>query len=217
MNGFGGFADRRSAGRLLATRLSEFAGRRDVIVLGLPRGGVPVAYEIAVALRAPLDLCSVRKLGVPGHEELAMGAIASGGANALNYDVIGALGISREEMQRVAERESLELERREAVYRGDRPRPEVSGKVVILVDDGLATGASMLVAVQALRERKPARIVVAVPVGPLETCAMLRSYADDVICYATPRRFGGVGAWYDDFAQVSDAEVRDLLSRAAVW
>jgi len=216
MTGFHGFADRRSAGRLLATRLPEFAGR-DVIVLGLPRGGIPVAYEIAATLRAPLDLFSVRKLGVPGHEELAMGAIASDGANALNYDVIGALGISREEVQRVVERESLELERREAAYRGDRRRPDVSGKVVILVDDGLATGASMLVAAQALRERNPARIVVAVPIGPPETCAMLRNYADDVICYATPRRFGGVGAWYDDFSQVTDDEVRELLHRAAMW
>jgi predicted phosphoribosyltransferase len=214
MTGFRGFADRRAAGRLLATRLADYAERDGLIVLGLPRGGIPVAYEVARALRAPLDVFSVRKLGVPGHEELAMGAIASGGANALNYDVIGALGISRDEMQRVAERERHELERREAAYRGSRPRPEVEGKIVILVDDGLATGASMLVAVQTLRERNPARIVVAVPVGPPDTCAMLRQYADEVVCYATPRRFGGVGAWYGDFAQVSDDEVRDLLGGA---
>jgi predicted phosphoribosyltransferase len=211
MTGFRGFADRSSAGRLLASRLSDYAGRQDVIVLALPRGGVPVGAEVAKALRAPLDIFSVRKLGVPGHEELAMGAIASDGANALNYDVIGAIGISSEEIARVVEREARELERREAAYRGDRPRPLVEGKILILVDDGLATGASMLVAVQTLRGRQPVRIVVAVPVGPADTCAMLRQYADEVVCFATPRRFGGVGAWYDDFSQVGDAEVQPLL------
>ncbi len=214
---FGGFADRRDAGRLLAVRLRQYANRGEVVVLALPRGGVPVAYEVASALHAPLDVLSVRKLGVPGHEELAMGAIGSGGLKALNYDVIDGLGIGQEEVERVAEREGRELERRERVYRDSRPYPQIEGKTVILIDDGLATGASMLVAVRALREKHPAKIVVAVPVGPRDTCAMLGEAADEVVCYAAPEFFGGVGAWYDDFRQTTDDEVRELLAGGTEW
>jgi len=210
------FRDRREAGRLLADALLRFAGRHDVVVLALPRGGVPVAYEVALAIDAPLDVFTVRKLGVPHHEELAMGAIGSGGAYTLNYDVIDALHISQQEVAQVAERERRELERRERLYRDHRPFPKVEGNTVVLIDDGLATGASMLVAVAALRRQKPARIVVAVPVAPRETCAVLRDHADDMICYLTPERFGGVGAWYVDFSQTSDAEVRKLLNRAGL-
>jgi predicted phosphoribosyltransferase len=208
------FQNRRQAGRLLAAQLRRFAKRRDVVVLALPRGGVPVAYEVAGALEAPLDVFTVRKLGVPGHEELAMGAIGSGGACALNYGVIDSLHISHDEVVQVAERERRELERREHLYRDSRPYPKVEGNIVILVDDGLATGASMLVAVDALRRQHPTEIVVAVPVAPPDTCTELREHADAVIAYQTPERFYGVGAWYQDFSQVTDAEVRALLSRA---
>ncbi|BDE07492.1 phosphoribosyltransferase [Vulcanimicrobium alpinum] len=210
------FVDRRAAGRSLAALMRRFAGRRDVVVLGLPRGGVPVAYEVAAALGAPLDIFTVRKLGVPEQEELAMGAIGSGGAFVLNPDVIDALRIPHGAVVRVAERERKELERRERLYRDHRAFPELAGKTVILVDDGLATGASMLAAISALRQKDPERVVVAVPVAPADTCAMLRTHADDVICRGTPEPFGGVGAWYDDFSQVGDEEVRDLLARASL-
>lgn len=210
------FRNRREAGRLLAARLSAFARRRDVIVLALPRGGVPVAYEVAIALAVPLDVFTVRKLGVPGHEELAMGAIASGGTYLLNSDVIEALGISRAEVLAVAERERRELERREHLYRDGHPAPNLEGKTVILIDDGLATGASMLVALDALRQKRPSAIVVAVPVAPPETCAALHAHADEVVCYETPEPFFGVGAWYQDFSQVTDAEVRTLLNEASL-
>lgn len=209
------FDDRRDAGRALALLLHDYAARDDVVVLALPRGGVPVAYEIARALRVPLDVFAVRKLGVPGQEELAMGAIGTGGADVLNYDVIDALRISHGEVARVAERERRELERRERLYRDSRPYPQIEGKTVLLVDDGVATGASMLVAVQALRQKHPDRIVVAVPVAPAPTCAMLRRHADAVICARTPVPFGGVGNWYVDFTQVSDDDVRRLLASAA--
>ena len=210
------FRDRREAGRLLASLLRSFAGLGDVVVLGLPRGGVPVAYEVASALGAPLDVFTVRKLGVPGREELAMGAIASGGAYVFNRDIIEASLATPDDVEHVAQRERRELERRERLYRDSRPYPELEGKTVILVDDGLATGASMLVAVAALREKRPAKIVVAVPVAPVDTCAMLRRYADDVVAYDTPELFGGVGAWYDDFSQVTDREVRALLEQASL-
>lgn len=213
---FHGFRDRREAGRLLIPLLRDYAGRDDVVVLALPRGGIPVAYEIAVALGAPLDVFTVRKLGVPGHEELAMGAIASGGISVLDEGAVAALGISPDEIIHVAEREREELARRERLYRDHREFPRLEGKNVILVDDGVATGASMFVAVKALRQQKPARIVVAVPVAAPDSCALLRRHADEVIAYRTPEPFGGVGAWYDDFSQVSDAEVRTLLSRAAL-
>lgn len=210
------FRDRREAGRLLATLLRKFAGRGDVVVLGLPRGGVPVAFEIAVAIGAPLDAFTVRKLGVPGHEEFAMGAIASGGAYVLNEEAIEALGISHDEIVGVAQREGQELDRREHLYRDHRQYPVLEGKTVILVDDGLATGASMLVAVNALRRKRPEKIVVAVPVASPEAYSSLRGHADEIVCCHTPVRFLGVGAWYEDFSQVGDDEVRRLLNQAAL-
>ena len=208
------FCDRREAGRFLARELAAYANRPDVIVLALPRGGVPVGYEIAQALHAPLDVFLVRKLGVPGHEEYAMGAIASGGVSVLNEEVVQRLGISPYQIETVAAREQRELERRERAYRGERPPPEVSGRTVILVDDGLATGASMQAAVLALRRLQPARIVVAVPVAAPETCEQLREIADEVVCATTPEPFYAVGLWYEDFSQTSDEEVRALLAQA---
>jgi putative phosphoribosyl transferase len=210
------FRDRREAGQLLASLLRHLHDRADVVVLALPRGGVPVAYEVALAIGAPLDVFAVRKLGVPGHEELAMGAIGSGGAYVLNYDLIDALGVTRGDIVRIAGREREELERRQHLYRDSRPYPDIEGKTVVLIDDGLATGASMLVAVNALRQKHPAQIIVAVPVAPPETCAMLREHADDVVCYETPEPFGGVGAWYEDFSQTTDDEVRAMLNEAAL-
>ena len=210
------FRDRREAGRLLAALLRKFSGRGDVVVLGLPRGGVPVAFEVAVAIGAPLDTFAVRKLGVPGHEEFAMGAIGSGGTYVLSEETIEALGISHDEIVGVAQRERQELDRREHLYRDHRQYPVLEGKTVILVDDGIATGASMLVAVNALLQKRPAKIVVAAPVASLEASSSLRGRADEVICYQTPVRFGGVGAWYEDFSQVGDGEVRRLLNQAAL-
>lgn len=209
------FEDRRSAGQILARKLSEYAGRDDVIVLGLPRGGVPVAYEIARRLHAPLDVFLVRKLGVPGQEELAFGAIAPGGVRVLNHRVLEGLNIDQQTIEKVAAHESHELERREKVYRGDRPPLGLQDKVVILVDDGLATGSTMRAAVAALRQMGPARIVVAVPVGAVETCEELRSVADDVVCARTPDPFYAVGLWYTNFDQTTDEEVRALLAVAA--
>ncbi len=209
------FRDRTDAGQALAEKLKQYADRPDVLVLALPRGGVPVGYEIARALHAPLDVFLVRKLGLPGHEELAMGAIATGGVRVLNQDVVRPLQIPDEIIDMVASQELHELERRERVYRGDRPPPAVRGRTVILVDDGLATGSSMRAAVAALRQQGPARIVVAVPVGAAETCAEIRAQADDVICACTPDPFYAVGLWYRDFSQTTDDEVRELLERAA--
>jgi putative phosphoribosyl transferase len=209
------FADRVEAGRALAERLGAYAGRPDVIVLALPRGGVVVGYEVARALRVPLDVLVVRKLGVPGHSELAMGAIASGGARVLSPDVIDALGISQSQIEAVAVREQAELERRERAYRGAQPAAPLSGRTVLLADDGLATGATMRAAVRSLRLHEPARIVVAVPVGAPQTCAELRDEADEVVCARSPDPFEAVGSWYDDFSQTSDNEVRGLLARAA--
>ncbi|MBW3622177.1 MAG: phosphoribosyltransferase [Armatimonadetes bacterium] len=210
------FRDRREAGRALAGELAAYAHRPDVLVLGLPRGGVPVAYEVAEALHSPLDLFLVRKLGVPGHEELAMGAIASGGLRVLNEEVVKGLQIPAAIIDRVAAREQEELERRERAYRGDRLALQVQGKTVILVDDGLATGATMRAAVLALRQRQPARIVVAVPVGAAPTCEAFREEADETVCAITPEPFLAVGYWYEDFSQTTDEEVRDLLRRAQV-
>jgi putative phosphoribosyl transferase len=209
------FQDRTEAGRLLAQKLREYANRDDVVVLALPRGGVPVGFEVARALNAPLDVFVVRKLGVPGHEEFAMGAIASGGVRVLNADVVDGLGIPKAVIDRVAESEERELERREREYRGDRPAVDVRGRTVILVDDGLATGSSMRVATMALREMQPAQIVVAVPVGSPETCAEFEAEVDKVVCAATPQPFWAVGQWYSDFSQTNDEEVRVLLRRAA--
>ena len=186
-----------------------------MIVLGLPRGGVPVAYEVARALGAPLDVFVVRKLGMPGQSELALGAIASGGIQVFNQSLIRRAGLPNEAIKRVALREQEELRRRERVYRGDRPAPELRGKVVILVDDGLATGATMRAAVQAVRERNPARVIAAVPTAAIEVCDALREEADEVVCAFTPEPFNAVGLWYEDFTQTSDAEVRRLLRLAA--
>jgi putative phosphoribosyl transferase len=209
------FPNRAEAGRLLAEKLEKYAGRGDVIVLGLPRGGVPVAYEVAKSLRAPLDVFIVRKLGVPGFEELAAGAIASGGVRVLNEDVLRALPNADEIIESVTTKETAELERREKSYRDDRPSPELRDHVVILVDDGLATGATMHAAVKALRQRDVAKIVVAVPVGPPDTCREFEDEADETICASAPEFFQAVGQYYEDFSQTSDEEVRDLLARAA--
>jgi len=206
------FRDRREAGRFLARSLGAYANRPDVIVLALPRGGVPVAYEVARALHAPLDVFVVRKLGVPGHEEFAMGAIASGGVRVLNEELVQELHIPRPAIEAVAAREEQELARRERRYRGDSPPPDVRGCTVILVDDGLATGSTMQAAITALRRLQPARIVVAVPTAAPETCEQMRAAADEVVCALTPEPFHAVGAWYQDFSQTSDEEVAALLA-----
>jgi predicted phosphoribosyltransferase len=208
------FRDRTEAGKALGAALERLSGRDDVVVLGLPRGGVPVALEVARALNAPLDVFVVRKLGVPGHEEYAMGAIAAGGVRGLNQAAVRGLSISDELIERVAERERRELERRERIYRGAHAPLDVEGRVAVLVDDGLATGASMRAAIAALRRLRPARIVVAVPVGSAATCAELRREADEVVCPLMPLSFQAVGLWYDDFAQTTDAEVQAALEAA---
>jgi predicted phosphoribosyltransferase len=205
------FADRRDGGRLLAQQLGRYAHRPDVVVLGLPRGGMPVAAEVASVLDAPLDVFLVGKLGVPGHEELAMGAIASGGVRVLNDDVVRAVGIPEREVEAVAAREFETLEARERAYRGDRDPVELRGRTAILVDDGLATGATMRAAISALKGLGVAEIVVAVPTAPRETCEALRSEVDDVVCATTPEPFTAVGLWYRDFAPVSDEQVSELL------
>ena len=208
------FRDRREAGRALAEELTAYAGRNEVVVLALPRGGVPVAYEVARRLQAPLDVFVVRKLGLPGHEELAMGAIASGGTRVLNEDVVGGLGIPASVVDAVARMEQEELERRERLYRGDRPVTPVAGQTVILVDDGLATGATMRAAVEAIRQRGPERIVVAVPVASPQTCAEMAAVADEAVCALQPPALQAVGQWYEDFSQTDDTEVRALLEAA---
>jgi predicted phosphoribosyltransferase len=209
------FHDRADAGRALAKQLDRYAGRDDVVVLALPRGGVPVGYQVAETLRAPLDVFLVRKLGTPGHRELAMGAIASGGVRVVNDEVVRWLNIRPEQIETVAREEEQELVRREAAYKGGRPPVSVSDRVVILVDDGLATGSTMKAAVQAVKQHAPSRVIVAVPVGAPETCQNLREYADEVVCTSTPEPFSAVGQWYVCFDQTSDDEVRELLARAA--
>ena len=206
------FRDRLEAGELLAERLSAYAHRDEVVVLALPRGGVPIAHEIARVLGVPFDVFVVRKLGVPGHEELAMGAIASGGASVINHDVVNALGIPMNVIETVAHSEQIELDRRERLYRGTRSPIHLVNKTVILVDDGLATGSTMRAAVMAARQQQPARVVVAVPVGAPSTCADLSREADDVVCLRTPEPFVAVGQWYRDFTPTSDEEVRTLLA-----
>jgi predicted phosphoribosyltransferase len=208
------FRDRAEAGRVLAEHLRRYAGRDDVVVLGLPRGGVPVAYEVADQLGAPLDVFLVRKLGVPGHEELAFGAIASGGTRVLNRELVEQLRLTPAIIDAIETRERRELERRERAYRDDRPPPDLRGRTVILVDDGLATGSTMLAAVHAVRQHDPARVVVAVPVADPEVCASLEQVADEAVCAITPRPMRAVGMWYDDFSQTTDDEVRELLARA---
>lgn len=213
------FRDRREAGRVLASLLAQYTQQPDVVVLALPRGGVPVGYEVARTLRAPLDVFLVRKLGLPGHEELAMGAIASGGVRVVNEDLLARLGSAignlNPVIDQVAAAETIELHRREITYRDDRPAPDLDRKTVIVVDDGLATGATMRAAVRALKQRGVARIVVAVPVGSPDTCDELRSEADEVVCAITPQDFAAVGQFYDDFSQTTDDEVREFLALAA--
>lgn len=209
------FEDRAYAGRLLGQALAKYANRPDVIVLALPRGGVPVGFEAAQAINASLDIMLVRKLGTPGHEELAMGAIASGGITVFNSELVSRLHIGPELIEAATKRELQELERREQAYRGNHPPPVVENRYVILVDDGLATGASMRAAVASLRQRNPASIIVAIPVAPPDTVAMLKEEADEVICLAMPEPFLAVGRWYRDFSQTSDEDVKSLLE--SVW
>jgi len=205
------FRDRADGGRQLAHLLADYADREDVVVLALPRGGVPVGFEIARAIHAPLDVFLVRKLGVPGHDELAMGAIASGGVRVLSHDIIRQLGVSPAELDAVTTREQTELDRRDRLYRGDRPPAPLAGRVAILVDDGLATGSTMEAAILAARQSAPARVIVAVPVGAAETCERLRTIADDVVCALAPDHFQAVGLWYERFDQTTDEEVIALL------
>ena len=209
------FRDRTEAGQWLAQKLATYAHRPEVLVLALPRGGVPVAFEVARALDAPLDVFLVRKLGVPGREELAMGAIATGGVRVLNEEVVEALRIPEEVIAVAAAREQQELRRRERLYRDDRPGPQVRGRTIILIDDGLATGSTMRAAAAALRQQQPACLIVAVPTAAPETCAEFQAEVDEVICATTPDPFYAVGLWYEDFSQTTDEEVRDLLERAA--
>ena len=207
------FRNRTDAGRQLAEKLAAYAHRPGVLVLALPRGGAPVGFEVARKLGAPLDVFLVRKLGVPGYEELAMGAVATGGVRVLNDEIVRGLGISEHEIDAAAARELQELARRQRLYRGDRPLPDIAGRTVILVDDGLATGATMRAAIAAVRQQQPARIVVAVPTASPDTCEALKAEADDVVCAMTPEPFLAVGHWYEDFTQTTDDEVRELLAR----
>lgn len=211
------FKDRTAAGQLLAGQLSSYANRADVIILALPRGGVPVGYEVARALNVPLDIFLVRKLGAPGQEELAMGAIASNGVRVLNERVVQALGVSSRAIDQVATQEAQEMERREQLYRQGRPAPKLQDRTVILVDDGLATGATMRAAVKALRQQHPTQIIVAVPVAAPETCQEFAEVVDDTVCAQTPQPFHSVGLWYDNFSQTTDAEVQQLLSQATTF
>src|SRR5438477_3703404 len=210
------YLDRYDAGRQLAERLRAYKDRPDVLVLALPRGGVPVGSEVAEALNAPLDVFLVRKLGVPGHEELAMGAIATGGVRILDQNLVRMLGIGPDEIERVTAREQRELERRELLYRDNRPAPDVTGRTVVLVDDGLATGSTMRAAVEALRREGARTIVAAVPIAAPDTCESMRDEVDDIVCAVTPEPFRAVGIWYVDFSETSDQEVRELLERAAL-
>jgi putative phosphoribosyl transferase len=207
------FHDRTEAGKLLATHLADYANRSDVWVLGLPRGGVPIAYEIAHALNLPLDICLVRKLGVPEQPELAMGAIAPDNVMILNHEIIKALGVSRSALEQVLEEETRELARREHLYRGDRPEPDVTGKTVILVDDGIATSSTLRAAIATLRQKNPQAIVVAVPVAAGAACESLRKTVDQLVCLTTPEPLQSIGMWYVDFSQTSDEEVQQLLAR----
>ena len=208
------FRNRIEAGQVLARRLQQYKNQPDVLILGLPRGGVPVAYEVARELNAPLDVFIVRKLGVPGHEELGMGAIATGGVRTLHEGIIREIGISPQTIEAVSAREQAELERRERLYRGDRPAPTIKGRTVVIVDDGLATGSTMKAAIQAVRQQDPRQVIVAVPTAPSETCEQLKGSADEVVCALTPEPFFAVGGSYADFTQITDEEVRDLIASA---
>jgi putative phosphoribosyl transferase len=205
------FQNRCEAGKLLASQLSQYANNLNVLVLGLPRGGVPVAFEIAKTLNVSLDICLVRKLGVPGSPEVAMGAIASGGVQVLNEDLIDYFQISRETIAEVAVRELQELQRRDRVYRGDRPLPQIRDRTIILVDDGLATGSTMQAAIEVLKPQQPQQIIVAIPVAPLNICNKLGAEVDEVLCLKTPSSFGAIGRWYENFDQTTDEEVCELL------
>lgn len=211
------YHNREDAGKTLAQQLSAYANHNDVLVLALPRGGVPVAFQVAKALHAPLDVFIVRKLGVPGHSELAMGAIAMGGAQVLNQDIIHELGIDQEKIQKVKDQEQQELKRREVTYRGNHTFPPLKDKIVILVDDGIATGASMRAAIMALRQLHPLKIIAAVPVADDNLCNKMRSLVDELICPLRPTQFYAVGAWYEDFSQTEDEEVHALLKEARTW
>ena len=210
------FRDRTEAGRLLAAKLRAYANRQDVLVVALPRGGVPVGFEVAKALHAPLDVFVVRKLGVPGQEELAMGAITSGGVRVLNNPIVEALDIPESQIESVAAEQQRELERRERLYRGSRAAPEIRDRTVIVVDDGIATGTTMRAAVSALRKQQPARVIVAVPIAPVSTVLEWKAGGEEVICLRAAEPFGALGAWYEDFTQISDAEVCELLQEAAL-
>lgn len=207
------FHDRTEAGKLLAAQLTEYAHRADVLVLGLPRGGVPVAYEVAQVLDAPLDVCLVRKLGVPAHKELAMGAISTGGVRIINENVVDWLSISQQTIDAVAARETLELQRRNWVYRGDRPLPNVSNHTIILVDDGIATGATIKAAIATIKHQQPRELILAIPVAGISTCQELASEVNKVVCVLMPENLYAIGMWYENFAQTTDAEVCELLSR----
>jgi putative phosphoribosyl transferase len=209
------FRNRTDAGRQLASKLAKFQGRSDLLVLALPRGGVPVAYEVANILHAPMDVFLVRKLGVPGHEELAFGAIASGGLRVINQSIVHSTHLSPVQIEAAVAREKVELARRERSYRGDHTPPDPKGLTVILVDDGLATGATMLAAARALRQENPKHVVIAVPVAAPATCNELRPEVDEIICAITPEQFHAVGLWYEDFSQITDEEVRELLERSS--
>jgi putative phosphoribosyl transferase len=206
------FRNRTEAGQLLAKRLTTYANRSDVLVLALPRGGVPVAYEVATALNVPLDICLVRKLGLPGNKELAMGAIAMGGVMVLNDEVVRSLNISQATIEKVAASEQEELERRDRAYRGDRPPPDVRGRMIILIDDGIATGSTLRAAIATLKQQQPQSIIVAVPVAPLSTYNELKAEVDKVVSLVTPESFYSISVWYDDFTQTTDEEVRTLLA-----
>jgi putative phosphoribosyl transferase len=207
------FRNRTEAGQRLASKLKNYANRLDVLVLGLPRGGVPVAFEVAKALNAPLDICLVRKLGVPGYKELAMGAIALGGVQVVNYDVVSELGISSQTIDSVAATEQKELERRERVYRGNRTQPDVSNRTIILVDDGIATGSTMRAAIAVIRQQQPQQIIVAVPVACEQTCEELKTEVDKVVCLIIPENLYAVALWYENFEQTTDKEVHELLAK----
>ena len=210
-----GFRDRRDAGRQLATRLRAYANNPDVLVLALPRGGVPVAFEIASVLHVPLDVITVRKLGIPGHEELAMGALATGGGRVLNTEIIEELGIPDEIINEVATYEQQEMERRERLYRGDRPPYDVHNRIVILVDDGLATGATIRAAANAIRQQQPRHVIIAVPVAAFSTCVEFAREGEELVCLIKPELFFSVSSWYKDFRPTTDAKVRDLLAHAS--
>jgi putative phosphoribosyl transferase len=206
------FRDRTEAGKILASKLTHYTNRPDVLILGIPRGGVPVAFEVATALNAPLDICLVRKLGVPGNQELAMGAIAAGGLEVLNEDLLDWLRISGHTIAAVGERELQELQRRDRIYRGDRSLPTIRDRIIIVVDDGLATGATMRAAIRVLKHQQPQRLIIAIPVAPLDTCDRLRAEVDEIVCSIAPKHFVGIGQWYEDFTQTTDEQVCELLN-----